>query len=283
MTAVRRAGFTLVELIVAMVVAGVVLGAAYRMLVGNQRFYRAQSQIVDVQGTVRAIEQILPGELRELSAVEGDINAMSDTSVDINAMRGFGVICATPNTSNGDVVLRNSMLYTVRSIDPTRSSMFVYRDGDTTLATDDTWLQASVSSTPASQNCADGAAGTRVRLSVTGGNGQLAEVYPGAPVRIYERTAYRLYSTGGVWWLGTETMVNGSWSGLSSVAGPLQPVNGIQLVYYDAGGAVTATPASVVTIDVTARGLSTQPIQVPGRPTGQYQDSLTVRVALRNN
>lgn len=280
-----RAGFTLVELIIAMAMASIVLGAVYKILVNNQRFYRAQSQIVDVQQNVRALAEILPAELRELDAADGDIIAMSDTSLTIKAMRGIASICAAPDVAGGKIVVRNSLTYGYRAVDPTRDSVLVFSDGNIQVATDDVWLHAPAAVVTTGVACADGAAATRYTLTgMVGGIAQLANVTDGSPVRSFEVVNYRLYDDGtGTWWLGVRSFVSGSWAATSPVAGPLRPTDGLNFTYYDVNGAVTATRANVAQIALAIRGRSTQPIQVPGRPTGNYQDSLTVRVALRNN
>jgi prepilin-type N-terminal cleavage/methylation domain-containing protein len=281
-----RRGFTLIELMIALVIAGVVMTAAYRILAGNQRFYRAQSQIVEVQQNIRTVAQVLPGDLRELASAAGDIYAMSDTSIEIRAMRGFGVVCTTPVPATGLFIVRNSQLFTYRSIDPSRSRLFVYSDGPlTSSASDDSWLEGSITTvTTVGALCADGTAGTSLVVNITGGNTQLSGVTIGAPVRIYERVRYNFYNDGtGTWWMGTQSYASGSWSSVSPVAGPLRASDGLKFDYYDNTGAVTATPASVAAILITVRGMSTQSINIPGRVQGRYQDSLQVRVTLRNN
>jgi len=278
-----RRGFTLIELIISMVVAGIVLGAAYNMLTNNQRFYRAQGQIVEIQQNVRAVTQILPGELHELDARGGDIVAMNDTSIQIRAMRGLAQVCAAPAVAAGQIVLKTSAIFLPTSLDITRHKLFVFREGDSTIATDDKWLNATITAT-GTQNCSDGSAGTRLTLTVSGGNTQLDSVPNGAPVRIWEQVHYTLWQDASrLWWLATQTMVSGSYSSLTAVAGPLRPSIGLWFKYYDATGAVTAIRDSVRSMDVIARGLSTAPIMIQGKPTGQYADSSTVRVTLRNN
>jgi prepilin-type N-terminal cleavage/methylation domain-containing protein len=280
---VNRRGFTLIELMISLVVATIVLGAAYKMLQNNQRFYRAQGQIVEVQQNIRAVTQILPGELHELDARGGDIVSMSDTSVEIRAMRGLALVCETPNVGAGQIVLQNSSLSLPTALAISRHKLFVFREGDSTTAADDKWLQASITA-GGSQNCADGSAGTRLTLTVTGGNTQLDSVRLGSPVRIWEQVNYTLWQDASqIYWLATQTMVGGSYSALSAVAGPLKPRNGLWFTYYDATGTVTTIRDSVRTMDVTARGLSTVPINIQGRPATQYADSSSVRVALRNN
>ncbi len=279
----RATGFTLMELLVAMMLAGVVMTAVYKMLAGNQRFYRAQSQIVEVQQNIRAVTQILPAELRELSTRGGDLLAMDDTSMDMRSMRGFGLVCVTPNVGAGQIVLRNADIYLPTALDVTRHGLLIFREGDSTKATDDRWLLASITSTT-NQNCTDGRPGTRLTISVTGGNTQLDSVPVGAPVRIWERVNYTLWTDPNrQWWLAVRPYANGAFGAYSAVAGPLAPSKGLWFTYYDRTGAVTAIPDSVRLVDITARGLSTQPISIQGRAPGQYADSVTVRVTLRNN
>lgn len=284
-TAERRAGFTLVELIIAIAMSSIVLGAVYRVLVNNQRFYRSQGQIVEVQQNVRAVSQILPAELRELDAADGDIISMSDTSITIKAMRGFSTICAPPDAALGSIVVRNSLTFQYRAADPARDSALVFNDNNVQSTSDDVWLHAPVAGVTTGVLCTDGAAGTSYTLTgMIGGIAQLVNVTNGSPVRTFEVVNYRLYDDGtGTWWLGVSTYSSGAWSATSPVAGPLRATDGLTFSFFDAAGATTATRTNVAQIQVVIRGRSQQPIQVQGRATGPYQDSLTVRVALRNN
>ena len=72
MSHLNRRGLTLVELLVALVLLSIVSAALYRVLVSNQRIYQAQTQRIDMQQNIRAAAQILPADLRELDASEGD-------------------------------------------------------------------------------------------------------------------------------------------------------------------------------------------------------------------
>jgi prepilin-type N-terminal cleavage/methylation domain-containing protein len=282
MTQARR-GFTLVEMLVAITVSTIVLGAAYMLLQNNQRFYRSQSQIVDLQQNLRAVAELLPAELREISSVEGDILAMSSTALRIRAMRGLGIICDTTAIGSGRITLRNSQWFGYRGVDPSRDGILIFDENNPDFASDDRWVSATVSSTTA-VNCPDGSAGTRVDLgSVTGGLGTIASVTRFSPVRTFEQVTYRLFETGGNTWLGVSSFVDGAWTAMSEVAGPLRENDGLAFEYFDAAGAATADSSRVVSVRITARARSMQPIHVQGRPIGYHSDSLTVRVALRGN
>jgi type IV pilus assembly protein PilW len=60
----RRKGATLIELLVALVICGVVVGAIYRLFIVQTRAYTVQDEVVEVQQTVRSAMEILLRDLR---------------------------------------------------------------------------------------------------------------------------------------------------------------------------------------------------------------------------
>jgi prepilin-type N-terminal cleavage/methylation domain-containing protein len=281
----RDGGFTLIEIMIAIVLTGIVMGALYQTLGNNQRFYRSTSQILDVQQGIRDVAQLLPSELREVDAVAGDILAMGPDSITVKALRNTYFICAAPNPVAGTIITRNDMVFGYRAVDNTRDRALVFRDVDPNIMSDDTWQYFAISSTTAGAACTDGS-GTGTTMTITGPISKLDSVTIGSPVRTYEQITYRLYvDSAGIGWLGVRNYVNGSWGSVSPVAGPLRSNNGISLTYYDSTGVVTATGTNVAQIGLVVRGISAAPIEIPGRRANlqKYQDSMTVRVALRNN
>ena len=285
-----RGGFTLIELMIALVVGAIVLGSIYRVLQNNQRFYRSESQVLDVEQGMRAVAQLLPSELREVDATAGDILAMGPDSVTLRALRNTFFICATPALNPGKIVVRNDLTFGYRAVDPTRDRALVFRDGNPDRAADDSWQDYGITNYQAGVGaCTDGS-GTGSTLNLSGTfSGMTAldsNFTVGSPVRTYELVTYRLYvDTAGVGWLGVEKYVSGAWTAVQPVAGPLKATGGIALTYYDSSGAVTAVPTSVARVQLTVRGMSEAPIMIPGRAANlqKYQDSITVRVAVRNN
>lgn len=277
-----RAGFALVELVVAVVLGGVVTAAICRILQGNQRFYRSQSAVLDVQQGLRAAAFVLAAELRELDARDGDLLAAGRDSVSIRAMRTFAVVCAAPDAGTGAVIVADALTFGSRAPDPARDRALVYAPG--AGAASGAWLDLGIAGAGASALCADGSPGTVLRLD--GAVADLARVPAGSPLRTYERTTYRLYADeDGVGWLGERHLASGAWTAVSPVAGPLRRGDGLAFTYLDSAGRPGAAPAMVASVAVVVRGLSTAPIAIPGRrASGQrYPDSLVVRVALRNN
>ena len=65
----QRRGFTLIEVLIALVIMGIVTGALYRLLNTSQRLSLAQAEQVSLQSNVRTGSLVVPNELRELNTV----------------------------------------------------------------------------------------------------------------------------------------------------------------------------------------------------------------------
>src|SRR5437762_13567603 len=130
-----RRGFTMVELLIALVLLGLVSAALYRVLVNNQRLYMAQPQRIDLSQNIRAAGSILPAEFRELDASEGDITAMTPTSITIRAMRWLGFACNVPALGGAlgavSVIVRGGapgqpLFFGSRGIDNSKDGLLIY-------------------------------------------------------------------------------------------------------------------------------------------------------------
>ena len=108
MSHLSRRGFTMVELLVSLVIMGIVATAIYRVLVNNQRIYQAQTQRIDLSQNIRAAGTIMPSELREADANEGDITTISPTSITFRGrIRPF---CRSPTFTEGNLKLGASQM-----------------------------------------------------------------------------------------------------------------------------------------------------------------------------
>src|SRR5215203_670370 len=90
-----RRGFTMVELLVAMIMLAVVGVAMYSLIVNSQRITRRQVERSDLQSDVRAGALILPAELREIGydATGTDLREIGTNRIRFRAMRGVGITC----------------------------------------------------------------------------------------------------------------------------------------------------------------------------------------------
>jgi type IV pilus assembly protein PilW len=61
---VKQKGITLIELLVALAILGIVIGAVYRLFIAQTKAYNIQDQVVEVQQNVRGAMEILLRDLR---------------------------------------------------------------------------------------------------------------------------------------------------------------------------------------------------------------------------
>ena len=289
-----RRGFTMIELLVALVLLGIVSAALYRVLVNNQRLYMAQTQRIDLSQNIRAAGSILPAEFRELDASEGDITAMSATSITIRAMRWLGFACNVPPLGGAlgavSVIVRGGapgqpLFFGSRGIDNSKDGVLIYYDGNQNSRLDDFWATATITSAPNGQNCDDGTNGQRLILNINllGLGPNVAGAIPlGAPVRGWELVNYQLYRPAGdtSWYVGFQP------SGAATPQPLIGPVltNGLTFQYYDVNGNPTAVRAQVARIDVTVRARTAAAVRAGGQAAAATMvDSVVTSVALRNN
>lgn len=285
MSRLGRLGFSLVELLVALVLFGTVTAGVYRVLVDNQRLYRAQTQRIDLQQNIRAAVTILPAEFRELDATNGDIQAMSATSITIRAMRQLGFICSPPALGGAlsgiPITIRSSLFFGSRGFNPATDSLLVYYEGDPGTRADDSWVLGSLAAV-GNVNCPDGEPGQRLTANLLFGASQVNQagaIPDGSPVRGFESVTYLLYQSGdGKWYLGLKQS-----GGTQPLIGPLRDGNGLEFSYYSAAGTTTTVPTEVALIEIRLVGQTAEPIRQADGTLGLKVDSIMTQVALRNN
>ena len=291
-----RRGFTMVELLIALVLLGLVSAALYRVLVNNQRLYMAQTQRIDLSQNIRAAANILPAELREIDASDGDIVAMAPTRLEIRAMRWLGFTCVAPVMGGGvnglTMVIRGGapgqpLFYGARGMNTASDTMLIYYDGDQTTRNDDYWARGTFTGVaPVAQNCPGVPVQTgrlvTFDLNLLGlGVNQAGAIPVGAPVRGYEHVIYQLYRPAGdtSWYIGFQP-AGGT---MQPLVGPVL-TNGLTFQYYNVNGAVTAVKTAVARVDITVRARTAVPVRSGGQaPAATMVDSITTSVALRNN
>jgi prepilin-type N-terminal cleavage/methylation domain-containing protein len=289
-----RRGFSLVELLIAMVLLAIVVTGLYRALMTNQRVYQQQTQVIGLQQNMRAAAAILPQELRELDATGGDIYAMTATSLSIRANRWTAVMCTPPATGLGGLIGPQQMAATMiirgqpffgRGINVARDSMFIRYEGDDGTRRDDGYVLARPTVTAAAvcPVTSGGGAGTLVTMNLDfrGNVNFPTSIVNGDPVHGFEPVTYSLYqpTAGGDWYVGDSTA-----NGQQPLIGPVL-ANGLSFAYYDSTGVVTAVPTRVARVDITLRAQTAQQIRARSGSNSLVRmvDSVLTSVALRNN
>src|SRR5262245_8449970 len=214
-------GVTLLELLVALSLFGVVGSVVLALLRRTEDTTRRQAQLIDVRQNLRIASSFLPIELRELDAADEDVLAMGPTALTIRAQRQLAFLCRSPQAgaSPGEVILtiRDAPRAGLRDFNPVGDSILVFADGDPGTPDDDGWVAGSFGSL-APGLCFDGSPGRRFTAGLRPISGRPTAwgLVSGSPVLGFEILSYRLYraSEDGRWYIGQQ------------IAGDLQPVLG---------------------------------------------------------
>jgi prepilin-type N-terminal cleavage/methylation domain-containing protein len=278
----QRRGFTLIEVLIALIIMGVVTGAIYRLLNSSQRLSLAQAEQVSLQSNVRTGSLVVPNELRELNTVVGGsleqndiILPLADDAITYRAMRGLGFVCQAPVA--GELRILQSTWTGLRDPAGDRDGVYLFNDQDVDDDGDDGWLPVDITGVTAS-DCGGALA---FRLATADVIPASVKIY--TPVRLYEVMELKLYSDAdGEWWLGARSVSAGEVD-LQPVLGPLT-AEGFKLAYLDSNGDETAVEKDIKSIRVTVRGLTEDAVRQGGSGAmGHPEDVLVTQVLLRNS
>lgn len=116
----KRAGYTLSELLVALALAGLVGSIAAALLQSQSGVARRTAERARRNEALRTASHVLTSELRWLNA--SDVRSLSSDSIALRAFRGSAVVCAL--AGSGALVRYRG----VRLPDATKDSLLVLRD-----------------------------------------------------------------------------------------------------------------------------------------------------------
>ncbi|MFI5234301.1 MAG: type II secretion system protein J [Gemmatimonadales bacterium] len=293
-----RHGFTLIEVMVALVLFGMVSLVIYQAMVTTQRVTEALDERGALQSGLRAGALVVPNELQQLTLGRSgvldsvsDIRAVTDSSITYRAMRAFYTVCATPGSATSVIVVKAepSGFASEYRIPNSSDSAFVFWEGDTLTAADDQWIPVGIAAAAAGtcaypSSPATSLASYTLTLSGSGipASFTLAHLYPGAPVRTYDNVVLSSYGSGGSTWLGMS--INGA--AIQPIMGPLTSTSGLALTYYDStGAALTASAADIPkirSIGLMLRAVTRAPIATSGRTRAVVSDSMMATITPRN-
>jgi prepilin-type N-terminal cleavage/methylation domain-containing protein len=220
-----RAGVTLVETLIVLVIAGVLLGLVGRTLRHQDALVRLQAGRVAFADALRVTDVVLHGELRWADPVE-DVRTLPPDSVRVRAMRAFAVVCGWQGTAT------LARLHGIRRPNPDKDSVLLVPGGNA-LA-----LRAAAEAPDA---CSHGRDEAVYRLA-------LDEPAPRGALLIFERGSYHLtnsafrYRRGDA---GRQPLTAEVLKHARFEPGPATGAAEDLDVYAEPGGAVRAQPADL--------------------------------------
>jgi prepilin-type N-terminal cleavage/methylation domain-containing protein len=269
----KEKGLTLIELLVALAVSGLLIAGMYRTFTGQQKTYTIQEQVVDMQQNVRAAINRMMTELR---------------------MSGFGnvsmVLPVTYTTGTFNNILNPNM--------PTAGSLTIISSvgGTATLTASGSGgqNQITVSTLTDGQGNALFDTGNRKYISVGGLesymitsvdngtktitlNGSLTYNHPiGTPVFTIRALSYQVASVNGIpTLLRDENLGDGAQPQADSI-------ENLQFTYLDADGNITANPADIRIITVSLRARTERQDPDLDNGDGYRRRQIVSNIHLRN-
>ena len=278
----RAQGFTLVEILMVTLLSAIVMGSIYQMIVLQDRSTREQYAIVETQQNARTALAVMTSDLKEVSAVAGDVSAADSLSISFRALRKAGIACAK-DAGNGYLDVHE-----LGGAFAVGDSVVVFAEGaNVNSANDDTWLTLQISNVAAltvascgGLNPFNASGWRRIYFNAS----PLALVTTGALVRSFTPTRYRITDNGEWGQLmrtesGTETAIIEHLSRTSD--------GGLRLRYFNQAGAqipdntLAANLANIMRVQVKVRGKAVSQVDKAGN--NRYQDSLVTTVYMRGN
>lgn len=310
-----RRGFTLIEIMIAVTLLGIIGSILTTVLVRQQRFHRAVGQVTDARARMRDIATILPTDLRSISTAGRDILGISDTSIQFRAFVGSAVLCNYASATIIELPPQELASGNVLAswINPPQPNdiAYLYDSGTQAGNVDDAWAVFTVADTvseanaawcPTSRGFATAADATkrRYRITLTTAPNQ-ARVVLGAPIRFAREVRYSVYlASDAQWYVGFQSCTPNVTYGLPGtcgtrevLAGPVKPgtsdttTSGFYFVFRKRDGSRVTTLSAADTISNVTVGIRTTSGSLLGATSSKAAaelggDSLRFTVGIRN-
>lgn len=268
-------GFTLAEIMVALVLGMIVMTAVLGVMISQLRRFELQQQTADASETVRGAAAFLGDQFRSVSASRGDLAGLNPFTVTVRAVQGNAVACAKDNT-----LPRYALDMPTGSFQATiDDSVLAYSPAN------GTWKSlkvAAVWTNPAAVGMGACAAPSTATpdLVIEVVAGDTAGIGVGSDMIAFRRTQYGIFQQGGRWWLGRRLMSAGSYDRLT---GPLMPPadSGLVFHYLNAASAETTDSSQVARVEIVLRAQSYRRVRT-GAGVAERHDSTAFAVSIRN-
>ncbi len=304
----RRNGFTLVEVIIALALAGIAASFMIGTLVRQQRFYTSAAAILDTRAQLRDAADVLTTDIRGAATGLLGLPAMHDSAIEMYSTIAASIACTVQSASTIGLPprrLESGTTLTSMLAHPDTGDLaivFTYAPGKPDSGSWESLQVASFQSRPVASSCpsstgfttsgdeAQGTAGFAVSLAQS----PVTPFSPGAPVHFVRRARYSLYrSSDNKWYLGYRRCGVAGASGCAAVqpvSGPYQQysssgVSGLAFRYFDVGGSELGNAVNsnlVARVDIVLRGKSARSANLAGDTRSTYKDSAVVSVSPRN-
>lgn len=278
----RRTGATLVELVVALTLSGIVLGAAASSVLRQQRTTRVVAGEAATSAQLRAATGALSAELSVLSRAADDIvpGEARDTALQLRALVAAGVACNDAVASATFAADDDGVPEALWGNVPRVGDSLWWYSADTMAG----WHSARIATSDSvSAPCMLTGSPTRParRIAVSG----VGDTIPfGAPLRVTRPARYSFYRSGdGSWQLGLRDWITGDRFGAPQpVAGPFLIRSGDRrsgFRYFDSNGEELPASGTGVDAKLVARirvTVLTADPPAAGTPNAVRADSIDV-------
>jgi len=275
-----RRGFSLVEVLIALVVGGVLLALTFDLVGQILRVQRDRGERAGLATGLRGGATLVARELEGLGrdSVGGpDLGVIGPGRVRYRAQRGLWTVCRVWPDSlvlSADTALR----WAARLPAAGRDSLLLYLPGDS-IAAWDAWLPLPILGAVLPAVCPGGGPGYLVVTALDSAGLARYRVPPATVARQYEAAELRGYQSAGQWVLGLELLSAGA--SIQPFVGPLAS-GGFDVTPLDRAG-LPAGPDSATSVVVRLAGDTDRSLAVglSARSAGR-SDSLVGRRRLRN-
>jgi len=276
----RSAGFTLIEVMIALVISGILAGVIFQLVRGQGRFVSVQNAREEVQQNARGALEIISSELRTIHP--GGLAAAQKNAVSFRLPRAWGISCGGGSVTQLTAVFPaalpegmtalagiSGIMGDVTGVGPGNVYAPTPASGTVQTVTGRAEVDLAAVGNACSTLRPVGPSDEVVALQFTGTN--LPVVPLGNRVYLYQTVAYSVSQSGGQYWIHR----NGQ-----PLAGPLvTDTSGLIFNYWqNAGNTRLSAPVAAADIPTIGRVAVSVRTKSRGRggPTQYATDSMTV-------